>query len=443
MTEDSVALAERWFRDVIAQLDPRALTRSALGRSEGGFRVRADSVPVRGRLVVVAIGKAAIAMAAGGQDALGGLFDAGYVLTVEGPDASVLDERWQVFRGGHPIPNQAGIDASRAIIDAVDALEPDDVVLALISGGGSALFEAPHTPLTLADFAETTRLLLNAGAPIHHLNTVRIPLSDVKGGSFRDRSPAKRFVTLILSDVLGNDPQIIASGPTVRPASTGAAALEVLDRYGLREAVPSAVRDVALDLASAEMRWDHPDDLLEIIGDNRQAIDLAVAASTEDGWPSQVLWTEQQGEASDLGRAWVQILAGLPDDAVVVWGGGEATVTVRGQGSGGRNTEFALAAALELDRLGRDDWVVASLATDGQDATTGSAGAIGSRASIVRAREAGLDPEGALADNDSATFFERAGGLVITGPSGTNVNDLYLGIRQRSRSRGEVTPGLL
>lgn len=430
--EHDVDMAEEWFRLIIGQLDPRDAIRDALVVVPGGFRIDENQVLVGRRLLVVAIGKAAIAMAAGAQDALGGIFDTGFVLTVEGPDAAALDDRWTVFRGGHPIPTQQGIDASRAIVQAVEELRPDDVVLALISGGGSALFEAPRSPLALDDFAALTRLMLDAGAPIHHLNTVRIPLSDVKGGSFRRRSPAGRFVTLILSDVLGNDPQIIASGPTVAPASTGAEGLAVLDRYGLRELAPPAVVTALQAAVSEEAGWDYPNDLLEIIGDNRHAIDLAVAASTAAGRSTEVLWTAKEGEASELGREWVRALLTVPDDIEVVWGGGEATVIVRGDGKGGRNTEFALAAALELDRLENDEWIVASLATDGQDATTGSAGAIGDRETIVRGRAAGLDPEAALANNDSASFFERAGGLVITGPSGTNVNDLYLGLRKRT-----------
>lgn len=431
-TEDARTQTERWFREVIAQLDPRRLTRDALASEVDGFRIEDKAIPISGRLLVVSIGKAAIAMAAGAQDALGAAFDLGYILTIDGPDASVLDARWHVFRGGHPIPNQQGIDASRAIIEAVERLDENDIVLALISGGGSALFEAPRNPLTLADFADLTRLLLNAGAPIHHLNTVRIPLSDVKGGSFRDRSPAGRFVTLLLSDVLGNDPQIIASGPTVAPASTGDAALAVLDSYGLREIVSPAIRAVLNEVASEDTNWNHPDDLLAVIGDNRQAIDLAVDASTADGCQSQISWTEKEGEASELGRAWVHVLIASPENVDVVWGGGEATVTVRGDGNGGRNTEFALAAALELDRVHNDEWVIGSLATDGQDATTGSAGAIASRNTIERARTAGFDPERSLTENDSATFFEQIGGLVITGPSGTNVNDLYIGVRARA-----------
>ncbi len=202
--------------------------------------MRPVTIPGDGAVIVVAIGKAGIAMAAGAQDLFGDRFARGYVLTVDGPEADELDERWTVYRAGHPIPDQRGIDATRTLISVVEALDADDLVVALISGGGSALFEAPRDPLTLADFADVTQILLNAGAPIHHLNTVRIPLSQVKGGAFRQRSPAGRFATLILSDVLGNDPAIIASGPTVKPTTSGAAALAVLDLYGLRESVSPA-----------------------------------------------------------------------------------------------------------------------------------------------------------------------------------------------------------
>ncbi|MCA9860342.1 MAG: DUF4147 domain-containing protein [Thermomicrobiales bacterium] len=418
------------FRDVLPQLDPRRTTQDALRFEDGNLTAAGRSVPVAGKLVVVAIGKAAIAMAAGAQDALGAAFERGYVLTVDGPDAAMLDDRWRVLRGGHPIPDQRGIDATRTIIDAVEELEPDDVILALISGGGSALFESPHEPLTLDDFAALTRLLLNAGAPIQHLNTVRIPLSDVKGGSFRQRSRAAVFVTLILSDVLGNNPQIIASGPTVEPATSGAAALAILDLYGLRDVAPPAVRTVLNEAAATESEWSYPSDFLSIIGDNHRALELAQTAARSRGIESDIVWTERQGEASDLGREWVAMLLNLPAGVRMAWGGGEATVTVRGEGNGGRNTEFALAAALELDRLENDDWIVASLATDGQDATTGSAGAIASRQSILRGRELGLDPQDFLDRNDSATFFVQTGDLIVTGPSGTNVNDLYVGLRK-------------
>lgn len=431
---------ERWFRDLLVELDPRQLTRAVLmphsKRSGEGFAVdfpgrdRAE-VPVRGELLVVAIGKAAIAMAEGAQDALGEQIARGHVLTVDGPDASGLDDRWTLHRGGHPIPDDRSIRAAREIVQDVQRLDQHDVVLALISGGGSALFELPREPLTLADFADLTRLLLNAGAPIQHLNTVRTPLSQVKGGAFRRSSPAGRFVTLILSDVLGNDPRIIASGPTVEPAITAADARAVLDRYDLVEAVSPGVRVALADAGGQSADWTYPEDLIGIVGDNELARRLAGAGSVESGFSTVVLDDPLEGEASELARRWVGWLRKMDDAIDVVWGGGEATVTVRGAGLGGRNTEFALAAALELERLDDDRWVIASLATDGQDGSSDSAGAIASGETIDRARSLGLDPNASLAANDSASLLGRVDALVITGPSGTNVNDLYVGKRRR------------
>ena len=433
------AQIEGWFREILDRLNPRLLTSQATSfdcqSSDVELpeaRVRPVTIPGAGELVVIAIGKAAIAMAAGAQDLFGARFRRGFVLTVDGPDQSVLDDRWTVYRASHPIPDQRGIDATRALIEIVESSKTDDIVVALISGGGSALFEAPRAPVTLADVAELTQLMLHAGAPIQHLNTVRIPLSEVKGGSFRQRSPAGQFVTLILSDVLGNNSQIIASGPTVKPATTGAAALAVLDLYGLRETVSPAVRIALNEAAAEESEWDHPADIVEVVGDVGVAMAIACEVTSTAGFETKEAEFLLDGEATEMARVWVEFLtADMPDTVDVVWSGGENTVTVRGDGLGGRNTEFALAAALELDRRNNDEWIVASLATDGQDATTGSAGAIASRETILRVRAAGIDPEAALATNDSATFFQNTGGLVVTGPSGTNVNDLYLGLRKR------------
>ena len=293
------------------------------------------------------------------------------------------------------------------------------------------MFEAPREPLTLDDLAALTQMLLDAGAPIQHLNSVRIPLSQVKGGAFRGRSSAQ-FATFILSDVLGNDPQIIASGPTVEPSVTGAAALAVLDLYGLRETVSPTVRSALNEAAAETDGWDYPEDIVEIVGDVELAMELARVASIESGVSTDVPDFLLEGEASEAARSWIEVLLETAEDIDVVWSGGETTVTVRGDGRGGRNTEFALAAAVELDRLENDDWVVASLATDGQDGNSESAGAIASRETIRRARELGIDPEAALDNNDSATFFRRVGGLVLTGPTGTNVNDLYVGLRKSS-----------
>jgi hydroxypyruvate reductase len=291
--------------------------------------------------------------------------------------------------------------------------------------------------LSLVDLARTTDLLLRAGAPIDALNAVRAPLSRVKGGGLRAAAPGASWVTLILSDVLGNDPKIIASGPTVLGRRDPDKALEMIDRFAVRDQIPEPVL-AALEGGSREHQtesWD--DDVLLVIGDNASALDAAADKAREMGLVSQIEWGAVQGEAADLGRSFVSLIAAAPQSVDVILGGGEATVTVRGEGRGGRNTEFALAAALELERRHLRDWVVASLGTDGQDAMTGLAGAIADAAVPQRARGSGVDPELALESNDSARVFEVSGGAVETGPTGTNVNDLYLAVRIRdTRSLG-------
>jgi hydroxypyruvate reductase len=240
------------------------------------------------------------------------------------------------------------------------------------------------------------------------------------------------MITLILSDVLGNDPAIIASGPTVAGSVTSADALAVIERFGLRHRLPPAVIS-ALSTGSAQADATHvAQDIVEVVGDNAMAVRAVATAVEADRLRPAIIWTERRGEAAELGRAWVTASQEATDDVDVLLGGGEATVTVRGDGVGGRNTEFALAAALELDRRGIDDWIIASLATDGQDALTGVAGAVADGGTIRRAQASGVDPAAALTRNDSLRVFEVAGGLITPGPTGTNVNDVYLAVRQRA-----------
>jgi hydroxypyruvate reductase len=286
--------------------------------------------------------------------------------------------------------------------------------------------------VSLADFAQTTDLLLRAGAPIEALNAVRGPLSRVKAGGLRAAAPQSTWATLILSDVLGNDPRVIASGPTVPGGSDPRLALEILERFGIRQQVPASVL-AALNRSSVEpgpARLD--EDVLLIIGDNAAAVSAAASEAGAVGLECQIVWQAAQGEAAKLGREFAAVVADVSESIDVVLGGGEATVTVRGDGRGGRNTEFALAAALELERRGDSDWVIASLGTDGQDAMTGFAGAIGDAGTPRRARDAGVDPLHALTENDSLSVFEVAGGAVETGPTGTNVNDLYIAVRVKA-----------
>jgi glycerate-2-kinase len=414
------------FAAALAANDPEQVVADALSLHNGSLSVDRREVPLVGQLVVVAIGKAAEPMALGAVAALGNRIDAGYLVTKEGHSSSVLDRRFQVWEAGHPVPDRRGLEATRATLDGLAGLGERDVVLALISGGGSALFEAPREPVTLDDVARITEMLLRAGAPIQDLNAVRIPLSRVKGGGLRRATRAGRFVTLILSDVLGNDPAIIASGLTAPSTLTGAGALKVLRRYGLDADIPDRVRHVLT--AGDPIAWAEFDrDILTIVADNDRAVDAAAARAAGLELPVEVVWRRREGEAADLGRAWVDMLRSRIGPRVLL-GGGESTVTVRGEGRGGRNTEFAVAAAIALDQLGLDEWTVASLATDGQDANTGAAGAVVDRGSIARAEKLGLDPRRALERNDSATILDATGDLVVTGPTGTNVNDLYIAV---------------
>jgi glycerate 2-kinase len=382
---------------------------------------------------VVAVGKAAIAMTQGALQALGDVIVSGDVITKEGHATAALPPRLRVHEAGHPIPDERGTTATDLAIAALNRLDDMIAVLALISGGGSALLEAPRPGVSLADLAQTTDLLLRAGAPIDALNAVRSPLSRVKAGGLRAAAPRNAWATLILSDVLGNDPRIIASGPTVPGGGDPRLALEVIERFGVLWQVPLSVR-AALDAGFEEpgpLRTQ--EDILLVIADNGAAVGAAADKASALGLESMVIWHAVQGEAAELGREFALAVRDVPESIDVVLGGGEATVTVRGDGRGGRNTEFSLAAALELERLGLQDWVIASLGTDGQDAVTGLAGAIADAGTPQRAREAGLDPIDALGRNDSLSVFDVSGGKVKTGPTGTNVNDVYIAVRAKNR----------
>ncbi len=420
------------FAAALSAVEPSRAVRRVLSYRDDELQIGDARVPAPGRITIVAIGKAAVAMTQGALEILDTSLVSGAVITKEGHVDSQLPNEIVVHEAGHPIPDDRGVEATKRLLATLASLDDDDLVLALISGGGSALLEAPREGVTLADLATTTDLLLRAGAPIDALNAVRAPLSRVKAGGLRAAAPKATWVTLILSDVLGNDPRVIASGPTVPNAVDPDLALSLLDRYGVRDRLPPSIVGAAESADRALPTIDHERDILLVIGDNAAAVEAAAAAARAAGLNARIVWSAVEGEAAELGRRFVAEAANADDDVEVLLGGGEATVTVRGDGNGGRNTEFALAAALELERRGLDDWVVASLATDGQDAMTGLAGAIADSQTCRRSRDSGVDPASALARNDSATVFQVAGGAVGTGPTGTNVNDLYIAVRVKS-----------
>jgi glycerate-2-kinase len=416
------------FEHAVAENTPGNAVRATLARTGAGFTVDETDVPVAGQLHIVAIGKAASAMADAAFAVVGDRMDHGIVLTKDG-HAGALPPAFQVFEAAHPVPDQRGISASQMIVDSVEHLGPEDVVLALISGGGSALFEAPVDGVTLADLQLVTDVLLRAGAPIQHLNAVRSELSQVKGGGLRRHIDTARTVSLILSDVLGNSPEIIASGPTVRREKDPGSALDVLDRYGATAKVPDAVLshlEAQQVVAAVDDVSERDNDVFRIIGDNTRLVEAFADALVAAGLSVDIAWRDQEGEARERALEWVKLVEESQADAVV--GGGEMTVMVQGTGVGGRNTEFALAAAVALHE-GNRAVSIASLASDGQDGGVDAAGAVVDAETVSELNGANIDVQLALANNDSGSALEAIGALVAPGPTGTNVNDVYIGLQ--------------
>jgi hydroxypyruvate reductase len=391
-----------------------------------------------GRVTAISIGKAAYAMAGAVQAFLGGRIDTGWVLAKQAPPTGVdLPPWWHVLKGDHPVPGQGSLESSTLLWDGLGSPSTNDLTVCLISGGGSALFCLPREGLPLEDIRETTALLLRAGANIAEINTVRKHLEINKGGGLARRLHPARVVTFLLSDVIDAGEDNIASGPTLPDPTTFDDALEVLERYGLLGAVPPGV--VAL-LRSGEAgdieETPKPGDGVFartsalVIGSNAMAAEAAVAEARRRGFHSALGSTFLEGEASAVGLTLAALLKQmaqgeglLPRPACVVFGG-ETTVTVRGQGKGGRNLELALGAVRKL--AGVPGVRLVSFATDGEDGPTGAAGAVVSGETYVRGLAAGLDVRDFLARNDSYSYFEAMGGLVSSGPTGTNVNDLCL-----------------
>jgi hydroxypyruvate reductase len=379
----------------------------------------------RGRTVVVGAGKAAAAMAKAVEDHWSGPIE-GLVVTRYGHGAPC--RRIEVVEAAHPVPDAAGSTAASRILDRVRDLGPDDLVVCLVSGGGSALLTLPAPGLSLEDKQATVRALLASGATIGEMNTVRKHLSAIKGGRLALAAHPARLVALAISDVPGDDPSVIASGPTVADASSFADAAAVLAKYRIRP--PAAV---AAHLARAAEETPKPGDPrlahseMILVARPQDALDAAAAAAKAAGITPVVLGDSIEGEAREVARAMAGMALqvarrGQPArPPAVLLSGGETTVTVRGRGRGGRNLEFLLALALALD--GRAGIHALAADTDGIDGTEEAAGALVGPDSLARAARLGLDAKARLADNDAATVFAALGDLVMTGPTRTNVND--------------------
>ena len=433
-------MAKEIFRAAVDAANPyrgvaRACDEIHLLFREGGFA----------RLHVVGFGKASPAMALALEESLGGLIDDGIIITKYGHTPSRKLERIRLFESGHPIPDENGQEASRRLVNLVESADDRTLVISLISGGGSALLVSPLAGISLADKQVTTDLLLKAGADIHDLNTVRKHLSRVKGGRLAELIYPATSLSLILSDVVGDRLDVIASGPTAPDPTTYRDALDVLVKYNLAKTVPVSVAEL---LAKGQIgkvpETPKPGNPLfsnttnMIIGSNRRALEAAQGKAEGLGFRTEVLSAEISGEARDVGR-WLARKAlvvkrsmGMQSPVCLI-SGGETTVTVKGKGKGGRNMELALSFALEVEGIA--GITLLSAGTDGTDGPTDSAGAIVDGDTILRARRGGINPELHLRDNDSYDFFRRAGGLLLTGATGTNVMDIQLILLEGNGSR--------
>jgi glycerate 2-kinase len=379
------------------------------------------------RIFVVGAGKASAPMAQAVEKMLGQRIAGGLINIKHGHTAKL--RRIEQNECGHPLPDESGVRGAQRIAAIAREATAHDLVICLISGGASALMPLPAAPITLAEKQTTTNLLLACGATIHEINAVRKHISAIKGGQLAALAAPARVISLILSDVIGDNLDVIGSGPTSPDASKFTTARAVFEKYGIWTRVPKAVRD-RLDSGSRGEIEETPKSLANvenrIIGSNRLALDAAAAKAKDLGFKTLILSSSIEGETRDIAgmhaaiaREIRQYGRPLKPPACIV-SGGETTVTLRGKGKGGRNQEFALAAAVGI--AGLKNVLIFSAGTDGSDGPTDAAGAQADGLTLDRGPEALRR----LANNDSYNFFAPLNDLVITGPTGTNVMDIHL-----------------
>jgi glycerate 2-kinase len=383
------------------------------------------------RILLIGAGKAAAAMAAGALQVLGERIVEGTITTRDGHGTEL--PRIEVWEAAHPVPDTRGMAGAADALRLAREAGPRDLVLCLLSGGASALWPAPVPGVSLTQLREVTDALLRSGATIHEINTVRKHLSRIGGGWLARAAVPARVVTLAVSDVVGGALDVIASGPTVPDPTTYADALEVLRSGGIHP--PSAIL-AHLQAGDDGEREETPkpyDAVFEfatahVIAGGSEALAGAAREAERLGYRARIVAEDLEGEASSVGEQVAQLaigsLAEAPDAPLALLLGGETTVTVQGSGRGGRNQELALAAAVELEDV--RGVLVAAMGTDGTDGPTDAAGAFADGGTVARGHAAGLDARDALRRNDAYPFLRAAGDLIVTGPTGTNVNDVVL-----------------
>ena len=387
------------------------------------------------RVIVIGGGKAGAPMAAAVEEILGERIAKGWVNVKEGYILEPSPTRITINQAGHPTPNESGLEGARKILELASEAGEDDLVITLISGGGSALMPLPAEGITLEDKKIATSLLLKCGATINEINALRKHISALKGGQLAKAAYPATVISLILSDVIGSPLDTIASGPTAPDSTTFSDAWKVMEKYDLlTEMPPRIVERIKRGMEGKIPETPKPGDPVfervqnVIIGDNYIAATAALEEAKKLGYNAMLLTTFLEGEAREVAKAVAALgkevaFRGVPiaPPACLILGG-ETTVTVKGKGKGGRNQELALAAAIALE--GWENVTVVTLATDGTDGPTDAAGAIVDGTTTRKAAERGLFPLAYLQDNDSYTFFQALGDLLVTGPTNTNVNDL-------------------
>lgn len=443
------AAVTRILAAALGAVEPAAAVRGFLRRDGASLEVGSASYDLHRfeRVLLFGIGKAGAPMARAAADILGERLAAGVVVVKEGHADQIGDfglpkgeaqseihnpqSTIELIEAGHPVPDERSVTGARRVVELLASATERDLVIGLISGGGSALLTLPAPGVSLRDLQVLTQLLLASGATITEMNALRKHLDQVKGGGLVGLAGGATFATLILSDVIGDPLDVIASGPTVPDASTFAEAYGVLERYGVVARTPPAVlahlrSGVAGRVPETPKPGDPRFDRVQnvIVGSNRQALDAAAAAVAAEGFEPSVIATPLQGEAREVGVTLARLARTDGRRPQALLAGGETTVTLHGDGRGGRNQEMALAAVEEL--AGQRDVVLVTLATDGGDGPTDAAGAVVTGATLHRAAALGLDPAASLARNDAYTFFDALGDLLKPGPTQTNVNDLAL-----------------
>jgi hydroxypyruvate reductase len=420
------------LEEAVNSVDPYRLVDQNIVLTNGTLIIGDRKYPAQKFIILVAMGKASVSMTQAAVDKLGDRIKRGVCVCKALPEHLPDWKNVELCQGAHPMPDERSQQAAVKIRKVLEGVSSEDLVLVLVSGGSSALVVDPRGGISLADLRTMNQELLRCGATINEINCVRKHVERLKGGGLAKLAQPAQIEALLLSDVIGDDMSVIASGPTVPDKTTFADARAIVDKYQLEKNLPASILgylqkgmegSVEETLKPAEAVNQRVNN--DLIGSNRYAIDAAMAKARQLGISCECLSEAMIGEADEASKWFLKSslerAAASPHPFMAI-AGGETTVTIKGDGKGGRNLQVALAAVKAM--AGQKNAVLVTLATDGEDGPTDAAGAIVMADTYERAQALGLDPDESLARNDAYTFFERVGGLIKTGSTGTNVNDL-------------------